>query len=210
MSNSKLQFHTAGLPLEEAQAAMVMIHGRGASAHDILSLVAEFNVSGFTYLAPQAPGYTWYPQSFLAPIEANEPSLSASLQTIGTVLEHIKQAGIPEEKTILLGFSQGACLSLEFAARNTRYYGGVIALSGGLIGPDERLRSYTGSLEKTPIFLGCSDIDMHIPLTRVQKSTRILHELGAAVTEQIYPGMGHTINQDELNFVQKMMTAILA
>ncbi|HEU5229147.1 MAG TPA: phospholipase, partial [Ktedonobacteraceae bacterium] len=148
-----------GEPLEKARAAMVMIHGRGASAEDILTLVPELNRPGFVYLAPQAANNAWYPNSFLAPLASNEPGLSSALAVIASIFERLAQAGISPEHTILLGFSQGACLSLEYIARNACLYGGVAGLSGGLIGPDGTPRDYQGSLASTPIFLGCSDID---------------------------------------------------
>jgi len=203
------QLVTAGQPLDEAQAAIILIHGRGASAEDILTLANEFHVEGFAYLAPQATNNTWYPYSFLSPIEQNEPGLSSALQVIGEIVQQVEDAGIPAEKLIILGFSQGACLSLEFAARNARRYGGVVALSGGLIGPDGTPRNYDGSLDNTPIFLGCSDVDFHIPLQRVQHSTEIMRNLGGDVTERIYPSMGHTVNQDEVNFVKDLMANVI-
>jgi predicted esterase len=197
---------TAGEPLDTAQAAMIMVHGRGASAADILSLTQFFDVAGFAYLAPQAAGYTWYPYSFLSPIKKNEPYLSSALEVVATVLDRVNKAGVPAEKTILLGFSQGACLSTEFAARNPRRYGGLAILSGGLIGPEETVFVYDGSFAGTPVFLGCSDVDVHIPQARVQETTRVLRDMGADATERLYPGMGHTINQDEIDFVVKMMS----
>jgi phospholipase/carboxylesterase len=195
----------AGEPLEHAQAAMIMLHGRGASAEDILNLAAEVSRPGFTYLAPQAAGFSWYPQSFLAPIAQNEPGLSSGLAVIASLIERLDAAGIPPQRTILLGFSQGACLSLEFVARNARRYGGVACLSGGLIGPDESPRDYAGSLAATPIFLGCSDVDLHIPKERVLFSAEVLRLLGAALTLKLYPQMGHTVNRDELEAVRAMM-----
>jgi phospholipase/carboxylesterase len=153
----------AGEPLERAKAAMILIHGRGASAEDILSLATEVNPPGFLYLAPQAAGYSWYPNSFLAPLASNEPGISSGLAVIATLFERLTDAGIGPERTILLGFSQGACLSLEFASRNAGRYGGVVGLSGGLIGPNGRKWDYPGSLQGTHIFLGCSERDMHIP-----------------------------------------------
>lgn len=200
---------TAGEPLEQARAAMIMVHGRGASAEDILSLVIELNQPGFAYLAPQATGYSWYPNSFLAPIASNEPGLSSALAVIASILAQIAEAGIGPEHTVLLGFSQGACLSLEFVARNARRYGGVAGLSGGLIGPDGTPRSYPGSLEGTPIFLGCSDRDLHIPKKRVEDSADVLQRMGGNVTARLYPNMGHTVNLDEIRFVQSMMAALL-
>src|SRR5436853_1610513 len=200
---------TAGEPLNRARAAMVMVHGRGASAESILDLAVELHQPGFAYLAPQAAGNTWYPYSFLAPLARNEPGLSSGLAAITTVLAQVVQAGIPLERTLLLGFSQGACLALEFVARNARRYGGVAGLSGGLIGPDGTPRDYPGSLAATPVFLGCSDVDFHIPKERVQLSAEVLHRLGGKVTMRLYPGMGHTVNQDEIAFVRGMMATLV-
>jgi predicted esterase len=157
------------------------------------------------YLAPQAAGNTWYPYSFLAPLEHNEPGLSSGLAVLADRLAQLGDAGIPPERTLILGFSQGACLAVEFAARHARRYGGVIGLSGGLIGPDGTPRDYAGSLDGTPVFLGCSDIDPHIPLARVEHSADVLALLGADVTTRLYPGMGHTINQDEIAFVRDLV-----
>jgi predicted esterase len=200
----------AGEPLERARAAMVLVHGRGATAQDILTLAGELDQPGFAYLAPQAAGSTWYPYSFLAPIERNEPYLSSALATLDQLLAHIAAAGIPAERTILLGFSQGACLATEFAARNARRYGGLVGLSGGLIGPDGTPRDYPGSLDGTPVFLGCSDVDPHIPAARVQYSAEVLRGLGGDVTARLYSGMGHTVNEDEIEAVQAIMAKLTA
>lgn len=199
-----------GEPLENARAAMIMLHGRGAGAEDILTLLPEIHRPGFVYLAPQAANSTWYPNSFLAPLASNEPDLSSALMLITSLFERLKQASIAPEHTILLGFSQGACLSLEYVARNARLYGGVAALSGGLIGPDGTPRDYQGSLANTPIFLGCSDIDPHIPKQRVELSAVVLQRLGGNVTMRLYPRMGHTVNEDGLHAVQAMMDGVLA
>jgi phospholipase/carboxylesterase len=201
---------TYGEPLASAKAAMVMIHGRGASAEDILSLAPELNTAGVAYLAPQAAGNTWYPYPFLAPIQQNEPYLSSALRRIEEVLAEVEAAGISPEKTMLLGFSQGACLSLEFSARHARRYGGVFGLSGGLIGPPGTVFEYPGSLENTPVFLGCSDVDFHIPAERVNQSAEALAKLGGNVTQRLYPGMGHTINQDEIDFVRGVMAGVVS
>ncbi|GAC1567264.1 MAG: dienelactone hydrolase family protein [Ktedonobacteraceae bacterium] len=198
----------AGEPLDSAQAAMIMVHGRGATAQDILMLAAELEQPGFAYLAPQAAGHTWYPNSFLAPIASNEPGLSSGLAVIAALLAQLEEKGIPAERTIILGFSQGACLSLEFVARNARRYGGVIALSGGLIGPDDTPRNYAGSLSSAPVFLGCSDVDFHIPKERVLQSAEILLGLGGQVTAKLYPRMGHTINRDEIRFARAIASEI--
>src|SRR5437763_892408 len=199
---------TAGESLDKAKAAMIMVHGRGASAEDILSLTPELNRPDFAYLAPQAAGYAWYPNSFLAPIASNEPGLSSGLAVIASLLAKLAEAGISPERTILLGFSQGACLSLEFAARNARRYGGLAGLSGGLIGPDGTPRDYPGSLDGTPVFLGCSDVDPHIPKERVELTAEVMQKLGGNVTMRLYPRMGHTVNRDELRRVQEMMDSV--
>jgi predicted esterase len=199
----------AGEPLERAKAAMILIHGRGASAEDILSLATEVHQPGFLYLAPQAAGYSWYPQSFLAPLASNEPGISSGLAVIAALFERLTDAGIGPERTILLGFSQGACLSLEFASRNARRYGGVVGLSGGLIGPDGTKWDYPGSLQGTPVFLGCSERDMHIPKARVQLSAQVLQRQGGTVMVRLYPHLGHTINEDELEVVRTMMASLL-
>jgi phospholipase/carboxylesterase len=199
---------TAGAPLAGSKAALVLVHGRGATAESILSLVPEIAQPGYAYLAPQAAGNTWYPYSFLAPIASNEPYLSSALAALGAVLRKVADAGIPAERTALLGFSQGACLALEYAARNAQRYGGVVGLSGGLIGPNGTPRDYAGALDGTPIFLGCSDIDPHIPKERVDHSAEVLRELGGNVTERIYPRMGHTINQNEIEFIKAMLEAL--
>src|SRR5713101_5582940 len=200
---------TAGEPLDKAKATMIMVHGRGASAEDILSLTTELNQPGFAYLAPQAAGYTWYPNSFLAPIASNEPGLSSGLAVIASLLAKLAEAGISPERTILLGFSQGACLSLEFAARNARRYGGLAGLSGGLIGPDGTPRDYPGSLDGTPVFLGCSDVDPHIPKARVDETAAVLRALGGEVSERLYPNMAHTVNRDELLAVRQIMDTLV-
>lgn len=199
---------TAGTPLTQASAAMVLMHGRGATAQDILTLVPALDRAEFAYLAPQAPHNTWYPLPFLAPLADNEPYLSASLAVIGGIVTAITGAGISPERTILLGFSQGACLTLEYAARHARRYGGVVGLSGGLIGPDGLHRDDQGSLGGSPIFLGCSDVDPHVPQHRVQHAADALRKLGGDVTLRFYAGMGHAINDDELDFVRGLMAGL--
>lgn len=199
---------TAGEPLDRAQAAMVLLHGRGATAENILTLVPEFDRPGFAYLAPQAANNSWYPYSFMAPLPGNEPGISSALAVVESILGQLSGAGIPPERTILLGFSQGACLTLEFAARNARRYGGVVGLSGGLIGPDGIPREYDGSLEQTPVFLGCSDMDPHIPAARVEHAARVLREMDAQVETQLYPSMGHMVNRDEIAYVQSLMAPL--
>lgn len=198
-----------GEPLDQARAAMLMLHGRGASAEDILAFTGLLAQPGFAYIATQAAGNAWYPNSFLAPIPSNEPYLSSALDLVGSLLSQITLAGIPPGRIIVLGFSQGACLGLEYVARNARRYGGVVGWSGGLIGPDGTPRDYQGSLAGTPIFLGCSDVDFHIPKRRVDLTADILRGLGGDVTERIYPNMGHTVNREEIAFVRGMMAALI-
>jgi predicted esterase len=188
---------------------MLMLHGRGATAEDILSLADELDQAGFAYLAPQAAGNTWYPNRFLAPLAENEPWLSSALAFIANVLAEIINAGIPREKIMLLGFSQGACLTLEFAARNAQRYGGVVGLSGALIGPEDTPRDYPGSLTGAPVFLGCSEVDFHVPKEYVQQTAEVMKRLGGEATLRLYPNMGHTINQDEIDFVRRMMQTLL-
>jgi predicted esterase len=192
----------SGANLADARLAAILVHGRGASAEDILGLAAEFGVSGVAYLAPQAAGNTWYPYSFLAPMEKNEPGLGSGLAVIGELVADLERRGIGPGRVALMGFSQGACLALEYAARQARRYACVAAFSGGLIGPPGTPRAYPGSFAGTPIFLGCSDIDPHIPLERVKESAAVCRTMGAEVDERIYPGMGHSVNTDELAAVR--------
>lgn len=193
---------------ERPHAAMVLVHGRGASAADILTLVPEFERPGWLYLAPDAAGGQWYPDRFTAPVERNEPWLSSALHLVGEVRDRAGAAGVPVERTVLLGFSQGACLALEFAARNARRYGALAGLSGGLIGPDGMERSDRGSLDGTPAFLGCGDPDPHIPAHRVAHAAETLRALGADVTAVLYPGLGHTVGPDELEHVRALLRGI--
>ena len=188
---------------------MILVHGRGATAESILTLVPALDVEGFAFLAPQASGNTWYPNSFLAPIPSNEPGITSGLRAIGDVLGTVAAAGIPAEHTVILGFSQGACLSLEYTARNPMRYGGIACLSGGLIGPDGTPRDYPGSYDGTPAFLGCSDIDGHIPASRVLESGSVLERMGAKTTVKLYPGMGHLVNEDEIQHVRTLMLGAL-
>jgi predicted esterase len=197
--------HAAGAPLDRARAAAILLHGRGASAEDILSLAAELPQLDVAFLAPQAAGNTWYPNRFIAPAASNEPHLSSALATIDALMREVDAHGISSERVLLLGFSQGACLALEYAARRPRRYGGVAALSGALIENGDQPRAYSGSLAGTPVFLGCSDVDAHIPAQRVRRSDEVLRGLGAEVTARLYPGMSHTVNQDELAVVAGML-----
>ena len=198
-----------GEPLDRAHAAMIMLHGRGATAEDILTLVPQLNQDGFAYLAPQANGNAWYPGKFSAPLTDNEPWLSSAIAAIGEVLARVAEAGIAPERTILLGFSQGACLTLEFAARHARRYGGVIGLTGALIGPADTPRNYSGSLAGTSVFVGGSDVDFHVAKERMVESGQVFSRLGGAVTTRFYPAMGHEVNQDEIDFVRGVMAQLL-
>jgi len=191
----------------EARLSVIAIHGRGASAEDILGLAREFATVDVAYLAPQAASSSWYPFSFLAPIPQNEPWLTSALGIISTLVQTLNAQGLPSDRVAILGFSQGACLTLEFAARNPRRYAAVIGLSGGLIGPPGTPRTYEGSLEGTPVFLGCSDVDAHIPVDRVRESAAVLRTMKASVDERIYRGMGHTVNSEEVEVVKALLRA---
>jgi len=202
--------HTAGAPLEDARAAVIMIHGRGASAESILTLAAALPAPGVAFLAPQAAGGAWYPLGFMSPIARNEPGITSAMRTIDRLLARVADADIAPEHTVLLGFSQGACLATEYAARHARRYGGVVGLSGGLIGPDGTPRDYAGSLDGTPVFLGCSDVDFHIPAARVRETAEVLRRLGGDVDARLYTGMGHTVNDDELDAVRALIAGVVA
>ena len=201
---------TAGVPLDRAKAAMIMVHGRGAGPRNILDLVPALDRPDFTYLAPAAQGGTWYPYSFLMDMARNEPGISSGMSVLDQLMRELESRGIPRSRILLLGFSQGACLASEFTARHAARYGGLIAFSGGLIGPPGTPRNYGGSLDGTPVFLGCSDIDPHIPKERVQESAAVFERIGAAVTTRLYPGMGHEVNDDEIAFARERMDVVLA
>ncbi len=197
----------AGEPLTAARAAMVLLHGRGATAEDIMTLAAEVERPGWAYLAPQASGNAWYPNPFTAPLESNEPYLSAALDMVSKLVERV-EAHVPAQRIILLGFSQGACLTLEWAARNARRYGAVVGLSGGLIGPDGTPRDYPGTFDATPLFLGCSDVDPHIAMHRVVEAGEVFNRMGADVAIRFYPGMAHTVSVEELDQVLALVESI--
>jgi|APHM01.1.fsa_nt_gi Predicted esterase len=201
---------TAGVPLAEASAAVVLLHGRGAGPRSVLSVASELDTEGIACLAPAAAGNTWYPRSFMEPLADNEPHLSSALALVDDLVDRAADA-IGRDRVVLIGFSQGACLASEYVARNadaageeTRY-GGLAALSGGLIGPEGTPREYEGHLEDTPVFLGCSDVDPHIPVERVHETRDVLAGLGTAVDERIYEGMGHTVTQDEVDAVAEIV-----
>jgi phospholipase/carboxylesterase len=195
----------AGTPLGQGKGVVIMIHGRGAAPANILDLVPRLNRPDFTYLAPAAANRTWYPYSFMEDTAKNEPGLSSALHVLRALVDDVVAKGTPRERIMLLGFSQGACLTSEFAARNAARYAGVICYTGGLIGPPGTPRNYPGSFDGTPMFLGCSDVDGHVPKTRVDESAEVFTRMGATVTERIYPGMGHIVNDDEIAFTQQLM-----
>lgn len=199
----------AGAAPDKAKAAMILVHGRGASADSMLLFAEEFENNNIHYRAIQADRHTWYPNSFLAPREQNQPGISSGLQAIYDEIKTLNEVGITTGKIILLGFSQGACLSSEYAARHPKRFGGLAILSGGLIGPEVSLDNYSGSFEGTPVFMGCSDYDPHIPQERVHDTAKILEALGADVTKKIYPGMGHTVNEDEIAQIKQMIDNII-
>lgn len=208
---------TYGAALADAKGAVVLVHGRGATAESMLPLAKAWEAPGIVFFMPQAAGNTWYPYGFMSPTEQNEPYLSSALVVLDRLVENLLGAGIPLEKIFLGGFSQGACLATEWAARSAgrtlpsqeanqpRRFAGIAGLSGGLIGPDGTPRNYPGSLTGTPVFLGCSDVDFHIPKERVLETAQVFEQLGAQVTTRLYPGMDHTINEEELTFVRQMI-----
>ncbi|MFC7132936.1 MULTISPECIES: alpha/beta hydrolase [Salinibaculum] len=200
---------TVGPPVDEADVALVLVHGRGATAQSIVTSMQRLGRDGVAMLAPQAARNTWYPHSFLEPVERNEPGRSSGLQAVGDAVATATDAGIPAEKVVVLGFSQGACLASEFVARNPRRYGGVVAFSGGLIGETVDPDDYEGDLDGTPAFLGCSDVDPHIPVERVDVTAEVFERLGAEVEKRIYEGMGHGVNEDELTYVAGMVDRLL-
>ncbi len=196
---------TAGTDLLHAKAAVILIHGRGSSAANMLSLFKQLGLEGISAIAPEATGNTWYPYSFLAEITENQPYLNSALELLDKTVTSLNQSGIPDSKIILLGFSQGACLVSEFAARNPKKYGGLIILTGGLIGPAIDKSFYKGNMQDTPVFIGSSDPDSHVPLRRVHETADVLRQLGAQVELRTYPGMPHIINQEEIEVAKEMI-----
>ncbi len=197
----------AGPSADQASGALVLVHGRGGSAQDILSLANALPVEGLALRAPQADNHSWYPYGFMAPTAQNQPALGSALQTLEAVAQELNASGIADRDIFWLGFSQGACLALEHTARQARRWGGVFAFSGGLIGPEGTARDYPGSFDGTPVVIGCSDVDFHIPVGRVRESAEVLRNLGAEVDLRIYPGMGHTIVQDEIEAASAVLRA---
>lgn len=199
------QYETAGLPLDKAQNVMLLLHGRGSNALNILTLAAEIELPDACFIAPQATQNSWYPFPFIFPVAQNEPALSSALEMIGNWIKKIQTYNISAKNIYLLGFSQGACLSLEFAARNATNYGGVFGLSGGLIGQTLNLANYKGNFEKTPVFLGCSDTDPHIPKNRVLETEKILQNMGAKVQTKLYPNGLHTVYDEEIEIINQII-----
>ena len=200
----------AGPEPSAANTAIILVHGRGARARSILDFDRQIDRDDVTYLAPQAHQGSWYPQSFMAPIDTNQPHLDSALAKLGRVREAVRDDGFPTDRTIFLGFSQGACLASEFVARNPDRYGGLVVLSGGLIGPEGISFDYVGSMDGTPVFLGCGDQDPHIPVERVEASARTFDDLGAAVEKRIYEGMGHGVIEDEMDYVRELVNSVAA
>lgn len=198
----------AGAPLAEARAAMIMIHGRGDSAAGILGLVGAFPVADVAFVAPEATQNVWYPYPFMSALAVNQPWLDSALAAVDELVATVTAAGVPHDRLVLLGFSQGACLASEYAARHPRRYGGVVALSGGLIGPELEEGRYVGDLAGTPAFFGCSDVDPHIPIGRVTASAELYGARGAVVEQRTYPGFGHSVNQDEVDWVRALLESL--
>lgn len=188
---------------ENPSKALIMIHGRGGSARDIMGLSEYLNVQDYLLIGPEADQNTWYPNSFIAPVSSNQPKLDIALELIQQAVDLAKSKGITTDNIYILGFSQGACLTLEYSTRNAMKYGGIIAFTGGLIGEELNLENYSGDFEGTKVFIGTSDPDFHVPVERVQESSKLMEKLGAIVNEKIYPNMGHTISQDEIQIVNE-------
>ena len=201
---------TRGRPLGEGRVALIMIHGRNAAPKNILDLVPALRHPEVTYVAPAAAGGTWYPTSFLSPIEQNEPGISSGISVVHSLIEKAIAGGVPAERIVLLGFSQGACLAATAAQRRPARYGGLIVCSGGLIGPPGTRWSEDGTFAQTPVFLECSDLDAHVPEERVRASAAVFERMGAAVTTRIVPGMGHVVNDDEIAFTGELLEALAA
>jgi predicted esterase len=202
------EIFTAGPEPEKATGTMVLLHGRNASAHDMIALHREINDQRFAAMAPQAALNTWYPNSFLAPLEANQPWLDSALERVESIVAELLSRKVESERIVVMGFSQGACLTLEFAARHPRRYGAIIGLTGGLIGPAGTPRKYAGSLSGTPVFLGSGDPDSHVPFERVRETEQVLKKMGATVELRRYAGMGHGINEDEIDACRKLLNLI--
>jgi phospholipase/carboxylesterase len=199
---------TGGKEVTEDSKVLILLHGRGADATDIMSLGLQLDTKGFSLIAPEATGHTWYPYSFMAPTTQNEPWLSSALQLLDTLVAEVRSKGVKENRICFLGFSQGACLTLEYTTRNAKKYGAVIAFTGGLIGDELDNSKYQGDFGGMPVFIGSSDPDPHVPVARVEESAKIIGEMNAAVTKKLYPGMGHTINAEEMKIANSILAAV--
>jgi predicted esterase len=200
---------TAGPAAEHAKAALILLHGRGGTAESILGLYLKMHVAGVAALAPRAANNSWYPKTFLSPIEANQPYLDSALRRVDALVHELMARGVPGERIAILGFSQGACLTSEYVARHPRRYGAVMPLTGGFVGPPGTPRNYTGSLEGTPVFMGTSDPDSHVPVERVEETATVLQRLGAIVELRKYSGLPHTVNEDELLACRVLVEAVV-
>jgi phospholipase/carboxylesterase len=205
MYTHQKQIITAGTPLDKAKGALVMLHGRGGTAENIISLAGEFNIKDMAIVAPQASNHSWYPNSFMMPVEQNQPALDSALQIIGELVDDIIAKGIPADHIYFTGFSQGACLTLEYVARNAKRFGGVVAFTGGLIGKDLATTNYKGDFDNTPVLITTGDPDPHVPLSRVEESAVILKNLNADVTVKVYKGRPHTITGDEIELANQLI-----
>ena len=191
---------------EAARLTAILVHGRNASASNILTIADELGLPDVAFLAPEASGHAWYPYSFLKPLDDNEPGLSSALGVLDALVADLQRRGIASGRIAMLGFSQGACLTLEYAARHARRYAAIVGFSGSVIGPDGTPRNHAGSMEDTPVFLGCSDVDPHVPLARVHETAALFRRLGAWVDERIYPGMGHLVSRDEIQAARSFLS----
>jgi phospholipase/carboxylesterase len=207
MYTHQKQILTAGTPLDKAKGALILLHGRGGTAENIISLAGEFNINELAIVAPQATNHSWYPYSFMMPVAQNQPALDSALQIIGESVDDIIAKGIPAEQIYFAGFSQGACLTLEYVARNAKRFGGVIAFTGGLIGKELETTNYKGDFNNTPILITTGDPDPHVPLSRVEESAAILKNLNADVTVKVYKGRPHTITGDEIELANQLIFA---
>ena len=201
---------TTGKPLGQSPVVVIMIHGRGAGPENILELASALAQPDVTYLAPAAANNTWYPYSFMSDIARNEPYLSSALSVVKSLVSQVEASGIRRDRIVILGFSQGACLTTEFAIRNASPFGGFVAFSGGAIGPPGTKWDETGRFDGTPIFFGCSNVDPHIPEPRVIESAELCERMGATVTRRIYPGMGHLVNDDEIAWARALLESLIA
>ncbi|MVN91224.1 alpha/beta hydrolase [Mucilaginibacter aquatilis] len=207
MYNHQFEYKTTGAPAAEAKGALVMLHGRGSTATNIMSLSKELSVANLAIYAPQAANNSWYPYSFMAPDEQNQPALNSALEVIDQLVDQIKKDGFTEDRIYFAGFSQGACLTLEYITRNAKVFGGAVAFTGGLIGEHIRQENYNGDFNGTPVLITTGNPDPHVPLSRVNESVEIISRLGARVTLKVYEGRPHTISMDEVELANQLIFA---